>query len=510
MFYGLPIHIMRDLFMTARSFIKRLGALLRYRQALQDMNQYPDATQEDLAREDTCIICREEMRPWDPSSPGAVERSRPKKLPCEHILHFGCLKGWLERQQVCPTCRRPVVTDTPAPDAAAGGAGAGVGAGAAQGGNLGVQPPAPAPIVPGGGGDRGGPQPGQPRGNLRVYRFGPLQFGFAQGGDPNELVDRMRNQPIAHVALPTPAAAAPLAHPVESLGNIESMQAQLQDISNRIQQEMHALQTTQAELQTLYALTLELNRLRQIQLQVPSGVANQVVQGGLNTYHLAQHSPYLFPSVHAPQPAVTRHGGAQYTSAIPSGSPDLPEGITIPAGWSLLPLQRLHDPQSAPHGGAQSTSTSTPQGMQHQQHQINEAPARNNMAHNPTGAAGPPGLPPAMQASVRGGDIPSRASSRNPESSSSHIQREHSHVAAPTPVIPQRAGSSQLPFGYRDESSATSVAGNDNVRSEDKSESESHTTDSDSDSEKSDADTKRTKGKAKAVSFEEVEDDGSN
>ncbi|RWA08042.1 hypothetical protein EKO27_g7070 [Xylaria grammica] len=99
MFYGLPIHIMRDLFMTARSFLKRLGALMRYRKALQDMNKYPDATQEDLTREDTCIICREEMRPWDPSAVGAVERSRPKKLPCGHILHFGCLKGWLERQQ---------------------------------------------------------------------------------------------------------------------------------------------------------------------------------------------------------------------------------------------------------------------------------------------------------------------------------------------------------------------------------------------------------------------------
>jgi len=97
MFYGLPIHIMRDLFMTTRSFLKRLSALIRYRKALQDMNKYPDATEEELGRENTCIICREDMRPWDPSVAGAVERSRPKKLPCGHILHFGCLKSWLER-----------------------------------------------------------------------------------------------------------------------------------------------------------------------------------------------------------------------------------------------------------------------------------------------------------------------------------------------------------------------------------------------------------------------------
>src|SRR3569833_1064017 len=56
-FYGLPIHIMRDLFMTARSFVKRLGALMRYRQAVRDMNKYPDATEEDLSRENTCYFC---------------------------------------------------------------------------------------------------------------------------------------------------------------------------------------------------------------------------------------------------------------------------------------------------------------------------------------------------------------------------------------------------------------------------------------------------------------------
>src|SRR5271168_4431915 len=106
MFYGLPIHIMRDLFVTARSFAKRLTAFLRYRRATQDMNKrYEDATVEDIQREDTCIICREEMRPWSvtnpqapPAGPGALpparhattvnERSRPKKLPCGHILHL--------------------------------------------------------------------------------------------------------------------------------------------------------------------------------------------------------------------------------------------------------------------------------------------------------------------------------------------------------------------------------------------------------------------------------------
>lgn len=39
------------------------------------------------------------------------QRSRPKKLPCGHVLHFACLRSWLERQQRCPTCRRPVLDE---------------------------------------------------------------------------------------------------------------------------------------------------------------------------------------------------------------------------------------------------------------------------------------------------------------------------------------------------------------------------------------------------------------
>lgn len=123
-FYGLPIHILRDVVVTIRSFARRIIDFLRYRNATRDMNErYPDATSEEVAREEVCIICREEMQAAPPA-PGAagqggeqpaagvrrvLDRLRPKKLPCGHILHFACLRSWLERQQNCPTCRRPVV-----------------------------------------------------------------------------------------------------------------------------------------------------------------------------------------------------------------------------------------------------------------------------------------------------------------------------------------------------------------------------------------------------------------
>jgi E3 ubiquitin-protein ligase synoviolin len=58
-FYGIPIHIMRDLFMSVRSLIKRINDFIQYRNATRDMNtRYPDATGDDLSRENICIVCR--------------------------------------------------------------------------------------------------------------------------------------------------------------------------------------------------------------------------------------------------------------------------------------------------------------------------------------------------------------------------------------------------------------------------------------------------------------------
>ena len=143
MFYGMPIHIIRDVAITVRSFYKRMSDFIRYRQATKDMNtRYPDATSDEIQKEDVCIICREVMyalpRPYgapgsqssqrglETNNHGRVrqindngatvagdERYRPKKLPCGHILHYTCLRSWLERQQNCPICRAPVIVSNP-------------------------------------------------------------------------------------------------------------------------------------------------------------------------------------------------------------------------------------------------------------------------------------------------------------------------------------------------------------------------------------------------------------
>ena len=102
-FYGIPLHIVRDLYNTFGNFKKRIADFIRYRRVIVHMNtRFPTATAEELENVDaTCIVCREEM-----AHPHA------KKLPCGHIFHFDCLRSWLEENTTCPTCRNPVEIDT--------------------------------------------------------------------------------------------------------------------------------------------------------------------------------------------------------------------------------------------------------------------------------------------------------------------------------------------------------------------------------------------------------------
>ncbi|KAL0581840.1 E3 ubiquitin-protein ligase hrd1 [Marasmius crinis-equi] len=131
-FYGLPLNIIRDVYITARSLYTRLHDLHRYQIATRNMDQrYPNATEEELGAtsDRTCIICREEMvtpaQPADgqqaPAPQSDGPNMTPKKLPCGHIFHFHCLRSWLERQQSCPTCRRSVLDNTNVPAQAPAG-----------------------------------------------------------------------------------------------------------------------------------------------------------------------------------------------------------------------------------------------------------------------------------------------------------------------------------------------------------------------------------------------------
>ncbi|KAG5954304.1 hypothetical protein E4U58_007673 [Claviceps cyperi] len=353
-FYGLPIHIMRDLFVTSRDFIKRLNALLRYRRAIQELNQYPDASVSELSQENTCIICREDMRPWDHvHQPGAVERVRPKKLPCGHVLHLGCLKSWLERQQVCPTCRSPVTINRGRRDQNPMG-------------NLRIQLGAPRPAAAGqldadgndAAAERQAPNndqvPAARRGGARVFNLGPIRFGFgANVQQARELAEQFGiPRPPVHLTeahRPTTTQAQP---PLRD--NMQRIGSLLHQTEQIVQGELQSLHAAQQELQVANLLMTEMQRLRQRrqQLQDTSVRGSSTANGPLlqtPNFHFATQAypqyPLSTPLASIPprtgSPFLTRHGIPVNGPAIHAGSPDLPDGVALPSGWSMIPLERL-------------------------------------------------------------------------------------------------------------------------------------------------------------------------
>ncbi|KAL2802605.1 hypothetical protein BJX63DRAFT_106595 [Aspergillus granulosus] len=354
-FYGLPIHILRDVVVTIRSFARRIMDFLRYRNATRDMNErYPDATAEEVAREEVCIICREEMSFWQ-NQPGegattrVSERLRPKKLPCGHILHFSCLRSWLERQQNCPTCRRPVIPPPRTQGAAANNPGqADAGAGQQQNALPGNQPFG-----------RNGQAEGLPR--ARIYQFGPFRIGFGagrgdlfnnlhqqihQGNAPWPQANNLNPAGARQIGFgfgfgrplpqpPTPAAVQPTAAPPLNASN---MQSHILQMEQQIMAEINSLRVTADQLSLVRLLQTELERLRTLQLQ-PTDAQNNVV----HTSTVPANSP---PST---SPTTVRHQFVSDPGAPSMGAGDsrLPEGLTLPQGWTLVPL---HSAQPGPSG----------------------------------------------------------------------------------------------------------------------------------------------------------------
>merc|ERR1719341_2304463 len=102
----LPIYMMADVIQVARKLAQRLRSFRRYRRISLNMeSRFPDATDEEIERDEFCVICRDSL----------FEGSKPKKLTCNHIFHIDCLRSWLVMQQVCPTCRAEIPADAPTP-----------------------------------------------------------------------------------------------------------------------------------------------------------------------------------------------------------------------------------------------------------------------------------------------------------------------------------------------------------------------------------------------------------
>ena len=375
MFYGMPIHIIRDVALTIRSFYKRITDFLRYRHATRDMNEkYPDATSAEIGSGDVCIICREQMRAWQApvaqgtanaegvapagSRPVAVdERLRPKKLPCGHILHFSCLRSWLERQQNCPTCRQPVLTSTSEvpsvnPRAfdrqaqAQGQMNAGENGGQIQ--------------APGAGANR-----------IRIFNLGPFRLGFGAGQDIQGLAQQLNNQPVQQPQQPHELQANRIVqqvglgmrfgrHPVNvthqqmgSSGDPQSVPIQLQSIEQQLMHDINELRLQADELTLVRALQGELARLR-IARSYPSTAQTGSVPHGSQSRHLVPSWTPVPAVALPPGPAIQTFSANGVQARLDAGRPDLPPGLTLPDGWTMLPLQRIAT--NLPMAGPSSTS----------------------------------------------------------------------------------------------------------------------------------------------------------
>ena len=99
-FYGLPINLFREVYMSFIKLKERLTSFFHYRQLMASMNRFRTATDEELNQSGrTCIICRDEM----------TSGHDCKRLPvCTHTFHKSCLREWLVQQQSCPTCRADI------------------------------------------------------------------------------------------------------------------------------------------------------------------------------------------------------------------------------------------------------------------------------------------------------------------------------------------------------------------------------------------------------------------
>jgi len=369
-FYGIPIYIIRDMYLTLRSFTKRVSDYIRYQQATRDMHaRYPDPTAQELEPDNTCIVCREEMRPWhamdtqgrgavDPLAHSVNERHRPKKLPCGHILHFGCLRSWLERQQACPICRRSVLASAERPAANMGAA---------------DQPP------------NNGQANAQPqRAGGRVFQFGPIRLGiafqqFERLGQERVNANGQEQAPAQQVVT---AGGTQTVDTLQSLAPQQQQQTQhtlrsavtnwqLHRIEQQLQQEIQSLNLSRQRLQVIRALLVELERLRTQpnQQAVQTGYpllalphpfttqANPLMPFGGIPHLSTNFAPGTIAANNVPL-IMTPNGIQQLQDATSTEQDQLPAGLVLPPGWEVITLRSMN---GLTDGGIQSYTTAHPQ-----------------------------------------------------------------------------------------------------------------------------------------------------
>lgn len=87
------------IFPDAKELIQKCTKLSMFKYYMMYLNcLLPGITQEDLDKEEVCLICREEL---------TIENG--KKLRCGHCYHVECLEKWIIDHETCPMCNTHII-----------------------------------------------------------------------------------------------------------------------------------------------------------------------------------------------------------------------------------------------------------------------------------------------------------------------------------------------------------------------------------------------------------------
>jgi len=93
---SIPLHLLREMFMNIMFLQGMIVRYFQYRKILKNIERFPTVNlAPDDERDSTCTVCMADI-------------TEGKQLPCGHIFHLRCLKEWLRRNPICPTCRHPI------------------------------------------------------------------------------------------------------------------------------------------------------------------------------------------------------------------------------------------------------------------------------------------------------------------------------------------------------------------------------------------------------------------
>ena len=251
---------------------------------------------------------------------------------------------------------------------------------------------------------------------MRTFNLGGIRLTFATGRGAN--VRDALNHANNHGNNVQAAGAANAtntnntsAHSNSQTGLSANVSADLNNLEQRLMQEISSLALAQQELHLIRAMQGELARLRMLR--------NHANRPNVTTVHYQQYVQYgPTGAAHYMSPMPT--GEQQVMTAPPqsevlrSGDSSLPDGLTLPDGWSLLPLNRWNAGQHGRSGEG-----------------VDQAPS-SDAAPDPHDGQGPPAqqdgdLHPSQNSS--GGAVPNRST---PMDSTASTNGQPSRDATPS------------------------------------------------------------------------------